>query len=159
MHYRMIPLSLAVQMLAAIAGGEDHAALAQERVTKKISALHKTIVPPQGASKDEVDSVFGEPKLVERLSGKGKGSQADYPLHVYQLLPPGKGQQFRALLQVTYKDDVVHLVAINHACVTKGRASDPSPEELASENRLVLIDLEDINMRFQRTLRNAAWHE
>jgi hypothetical protein len=131
--------------------------LSPDQVTAQVASLRKLMIPPKGASKADVDAVFGEPKETKEL--KGKGSAAMYPMHSYQLLPPKQGQEFRAFLYVTYKNDKAHFVGINHVCVIKGRYKEPEPDERDRENRLVLADLLEIKEKYETKLNDASWNK
>ena len=126
-------------------------------VRVQIDSLRRFIVPPRGTNKADIDAVFGTPKQIEKLDGKG--SAVRYPMHVYQLLPPRMGLEFRAILHITYKDEKVRYVGISHEGVTVGRVGEPKPEEIARENRLLLTDLREIVRKFASKLRNAPWSE
>jgi hypothetical protein len=89
-----------------------------KQTTERISALQSIIIPPAGTDKSQVDTVYGMPKEVE---SQGMGSSADYPMHIYQLLPPQKKEEFRAFLYATYRDGRLRNAAINHICVAGGR--------------------------------------
>lgn len=82
-----------------------------------------------------------------------------YPMHSHQLPPSKQGQEFRAFLYVTYRNDKARFVGINHVCVVKGRDKDPEPEELARENRLVLADLIEIEKKYETKLKDASWNK
>jgi len=122
-----------------------------------IASLQQTIVPPKGTHRADVDAVFGEPREEKEL--KGKGSSASYPMHIYQLLPASKRQEFRSFLCVTYRDDIIRFAGINHYAVANNRDVQPSPQELARENRRVLIDLLEIQDKFSEQLKKASWNK
>jgi len=82
-----------------------------------------------------------------------------YPMHSYKLLHPKAGQQFRAYLYVTFRNDKAHFVGINHACVTKGMTALPDPEWVARENQAVLIDLTEIKKNYESKLKDASWNK
>jgi hypothetical protein len=131
--------------------------LSPEEVTAEIASLRKVIVPPNGWNKADVDWVFGAPEETKELNGKG--STAMYPMHSYQLIPPKQGQQFRAFLYVTYRNDKVHFAGINHMCVVKGRYKEPEPDELDREHRFVLTDLLEIKKKYEHKLKDATWNK
>jgi hypothetical protein len=139
--------------------------LSPEEVNSQIESLRKFIIPTKGASKEDVDTVFGVPKEIK--GPPTKGSTVDYPMHTYQLLSPEKGQEFRAFLYVTYKDDNVTYIGINHYCVAKGRPLYRSgstenirqQKEIEGENIQVLDDLIEIKKKYENKLKNASWNK
>jgi len=140
--------------------------LSPEQVEERIAALNVRILPPVGTAKAEVDAVFGVPGYVPEL--EGKGSSADYPMHVYELLPPrGPPPSFRAALQVTCRDGMLHRARIHHVCVAKGRRlirpGTPEyrrqQEARARERRRVLADLREIVRKYASNLDGASWNE
>ncbi len=150
-------LSLAITgCQAADTGPASAKSLAPEEVSAQIASLRELIIPCKGTARADVDAVFGEPEVTKEL--KGKGSAAMYPMHSYQLLPPKQGQEFRAFLYVTYRNDKAHFVGINHICTVKGRAYPADPKELESEDRLVLADLLEIKKKYDSKLRDASWN-
>jgi len=136
---------------------EQKQSLSPEQVTEEIASLRKFIIPPKGATLVDVNAVFGKPIVTKELSGKG--SAAMYPMHSYKLLHPKPGQQFRAYLYVTFRNDKAYFVGINHTCVAKGRAIPADPKELESENRLVLADLLEIKKKYESKLKDALWNK
>jgi hypothetical protein len=108
-----------------------------------------------------VDEIYGEPREVPRLVGKG--SPGDYPMHTYQLLDPQGNDEFRAFLHVTYRDERVYRVGINHFRVVKGRlilTPSQSPQitaEIERESRWVLADLLEIYNKYDVT--KASWNQ
>jgi hypothetical protein len=108
-------------------------------------SLRRTIIPPTGTSKADVDAVYGTPRVLETLTSKG--NPAYYPMHEYALLPPRSGSDFlRAFLYVTYRDDRVYRAGINHSCVSKnltigpGDRVDHAQEERGVKEDLLLIE-------------------
>jgi len=138
---------------------ESNQMLSPEQVAGEIAALRQLIIPPGGTSKADIDAVFGEPREIEEPNGKGQAGM--YPMHIYQLLPPRAGHNFRAFLHITYRDGKAHSVGINHACVRKGmpqRRGDAERERHARENHLVLADLIEIKRKYEVKLMRAAWN-
>ena len=139
--------------------------LSPEEVNAEIESFREFIIPPKGTSKADVDAIFGVPKETKEL--KGKGSPAHYPMHSYQLLDPKPKQDFRAFLYVSYKDDKVTFIGINHMCVLKSRGYAPqgSPlqikqqQEIDMENLHVLEDLIEIKEKYKSKLKNASWNK
>jgi len=120
------------------------------------------IVPPNGTDKADVDLVFGKPKEIKELDGKG--SPADYPMHIYELLPPVGKEEFSAFLYVTYRQGKVWRAGINHLFVTKNRYSgviqDTIPEqESGHENPQGPVQLRDIRKRFRQKPQRKSWNK
>jgi hypothetical protein len=133
-------------------------------VANQIAKLNKMIIPPEGTEKAKVDAVYGEPKGIEELNGKG--SPALYPIHIYRFLASKENQEFRAILYVSYRNEQVWKAGINHSCVLKNRAiyKDGSPEdqkqilEIENENKAVLIDLKEISEKYSEKLKRTSWN-
>lgn len=144
--------------------GKPGRPLSPDQVRERIAELRKQIIPPRGTPRTDVDAVFGTPKEIKEL--RGKGSKAHYPMHTYQLLPPRDGLPFRAFLYVTYRDGKVRRAGINHVCAIKGRVGYEigSPErlreqkEIEAENVNVLAELIEIREKREGRLRGAAWN-
>jgi hypothetical protein len=141
--------------------------LSPEEVNAQIEILHKLMIPPKGVSKADVDAVFGVPEEIKELPKGGKGSPTDYPMHIYQLLTPKQNQEFRAFLHVTYEDEKVKYIGINHICVSKGRPTylQGSPQQIKQqqmiemENVQVLEDLNEIQKKYENKLKDASWNK
>lgn len=135
--------------------------LSDDEVRERIARLRAIIIPPVGTFLSQVDRVFGRPRVEEALRPGAKGSPADYPMHIYDLLPPEGRAEFRAFLHVTNHNDVVARAAINHHSVVKGRAAGPraagQERVLRAEQRRVLADLEAIREKYRVQLRSAEW--
>ena len=151
--------TLAIVLSAHGASGTNDS----KQTAERIAALRSEIIPPPGTDKSQVDTVYGIPKEVEFA---GMGSSADYPMHIYQLLPPQKNEEFRAYLYVTYRDGKLRNAGINHICVLKGRVAvlpgplaDNQQKEIEQENLQVLADLEDIQAKFKEELKAAVWNK
>jgi len=155
--------TLAIVLSAHGASGTNDS----KQTAERIAALRSEIIPPPGTDKSQVDTVYGIPKEVEFA---GMGSSADYPIHIYQLLPPRNNAEFRAFLYITYRDGKVLKAGIKHICVTGGRPGIfPGPladeqqrerqKEIEQENLQVLADLEDIQAKFKEELKAAVWNK
>ncbi len=129
--------------------------LSPEEVNTEIESLREFIIPPKGVSKADVNTVFGVPEVINELTGKGSANM--YPMHIYQLLSPKQGQEYRAYLQVTYEADKAKYISISHYCVVRGRATYPK-DEIERENRLVLEDLLEIKKNYGSELEDASWN-
>lgn len=128
----------------------------QAGIETRIATLRKTIIPPEGTARADVDAVYGQPTEEKKL--KGKGSHVMFPRHVYNLLPAANGQEFRARLNVTYKEGVIRFADIHHQAVFDNRDAPPSPDEQARENRQMLEDLLEIQEKYSRQLPKATWN-
>ena len=129
--------------------------MSPEEVNAQIAGLRKFIIPPKGVSKADVDAVFGVAEIITESTGKGNYM---YPLHKVQLLEPKPHQQFRAFLYVSYTDDRVSDVGIDHYCVARGRAFYDK-EAIERENKLVLEDLIEIQKKYGSKLKDASWNK
>lgn len=142
-------------------GALDVGALSDDALADRIARLRDLIVPPVGTALSSVSLVYGQPRVVESLPKGGKGSSADYPMHVYDLLPPQGNAEFRALLLVTCRNDAVARSGINHHCVLKGRRAGPrtasEQRALRVERQRVLLDLQAIQEKYGARLEGAAW--
>jgi hypothetical protein len=134
------------------------------RTTEEIAALQKRIIPPKGTTKEDVDAVYGVPEEVKEL--KGKGLKTNYPMHVYELLPPRKKEDFRAFLYVTYRNGVVGMAGINHMLIKnrplsrrQGPEADKQKMEIAEENLRVLANLKEIEVKFGDGIKSASWNK
>ena len=134
-----------------------------EATRKEIAVLQARLLPPAGTKKEKVDAVYGVPREVKEFV---KGSATDYPMHVYQLLAPRRGEEFRAYLHITYRDGVVWRAGINHICVVKNRAlyrpgpeADKQAKEIERENLQVLADLKEIDVKFGEKLKHFDWNQ
>ena len=152
---------ITVLSIASVNAFANSPILPEKNMNYKIEVLIETlrakIVPPKGIPKSEIDKIFGEPEEIKKL--KGKDSNIMYPMRTYQLLPPKENQDFRAFLYVTYKEKKVHFVDINYICVVKNYDLQPATQELARENRKILIDLLEIYNEFHEKLETASWNK
>ena len=82
-------------------------------------------------------------------------------MHVYQLLAPKQGQEFRARLGVTYRDGKAYSSGVFHMCVTYGKVAgfDPNDPWQLEEDRRVLADLLEIKQKYVRRLKGASWNK
>ncbi len=152
-----VPIFLAVLVaLIGLAAEPPSPSLVDSQIETLIATLNLMIIPPKGTARSEVDAVYGQP--TEEKDLRGKGSATMYPMHVYALLPAAKGQEFRAFLYVTYKDGVIRFTGINHYAVVQNRDFQPHADEVAKENRRVLVDLLEIQEKYIEQLPKASWN-
>jgi hypothetical protein len=161
-HFAWAALTVAIALSAHGAPGTNDS----EQVIEKPRSVESEIIPPAGTDKSEVDRIYGIPE--EILHGV-RGSTNDYPMHIYQLLPPRKNEEFRAVLYITYREGKVWRAGINHISVLKGRVgyfpgslSGPEEEryrkEIERENLQVIADLKEIQAKFEEPLKSAEWN-
>jgi hypothetical protein len=124
----------------------------------QIAGLRAIIIPPTGASMADVEAVFGRPNVTDDIDINRKATAKASRKDTFQLLPPNGMEEFRAFLQVTYKDGKVSATDMNHMCVVKGRTLPHDPKELEAENRQVLADLIEIKKKYEVKLRTASWN-
>lgn len=135
-----------------------------EATRTEIAGLQARLLPPAGTKKEKVDAVYGVP---QKVKDRGiKGSATNYPMHVYQLLAPRRGEEFRAYLYITYRDGLVWRAGINHICVVKNRVfygpgpeADKQAKEIEGENLQVLADLKEIDVKFGEKLKRSDWNQ
>lgn len=139
----------------------DVGALSDDELAERIARLNASILPPAGTALSSVGLVYGQPQVVPALPKGAKGSAADYPMHVHELLPPTGRAEFRAVLLVTCRDASVSRARINHSCVAKGRVAGARSvdvqRELRVEQERVLRDLLAIQEKFGARLAAAPW--
>ena len=129
--------------------------LSPEQVNAEIESFREFIIPPKGTSKEDVDAVFEVSDVIEE--SKDKGSYI-YPLHIYDLLPSIDGEVPWAFMYVSYTNDKIVAIGINHYCVVKGRTLYDG-EAIEKENVQVLKDLIDIKKKFKNKLNKASWNQ
>ncbi len=158
----LLSMLLQVFLVAASSAAESSVPTEPVAVADQIAKLNTLLIPPDGTDKADIDLVFGKPKEIKEL--KGKGSPVDYPMHIYELLPPIGKEEFRAFLYVTYRQGKVWRAGINHLCVTKNRYAgviddSKQKQEIERENQQALVNLQDIRNRFAEKLKAASWNK
>lgn len=128
-----------------------------DAIKSRSDSLRRIILPPKDTPKSDVEAIYGEGKAYGRvLRGAPPPGTVGYS---YILLPPDdKTQDFRALLNVIYKDGKVFRSSINHYCVVKGSSLRGYSPRLDVEAGEVLADLTEINDKFSGRLKNASWN-